>query len=208
MARLSIRTHTAWLAGLGLYSAALLLAETVGSAELARHLCTDIVGPIRFYAVNTSLSASLLGGSALLLVFAATVAPALPRRETVFLRLQALVFLYLALDDRFLLHETAGQLLGVDDAFVLGAVGVGELVLLWRWGAWGTRSVRARRCLVLAGAAFAVMSVLDAWGGRFHGIPRLTLEDLAKTWSAAGLFGFAWDVAAAHPAAAAVRRGA
>lgn len=48
------RKHTgvALFVGAILYSATFLSAEVLGSSQLARSLCTDIVGPIRFSAVN------------------------------------------------------------------------------------------------------------------------------------------------------------
>jgi hypothetical protein len=185
-----------WL-GLLLYSSALVGSELLVGPELARHLCTDIVGPIRLYAINTSLSVALLLGAALLLCFAAAVRSELPRAERRFLCLQAGVLCYLGLDDRFLLHESLGTLLRVDDAFVLLGVGVFELWLLWRYGALSRRSRRARRALAGAAAAFGVMTCLDAFLHDARGIPRLTLEDGAKVWCAACLFAFAWEVAAA-----------
>lgn len=194
MASLRLRT-VSWL-GLGLYSLVLVAIEAGGRADLARHLCSDIAGPIRFWAVNTSLSVGLLLGSALLLLFTAATQPQLPRRERRFRWLQALVFAYLAFDDRFMVHESLGVLLHIEDAFVLVVVGVLELVLLWRYGALRTRSPRARRYLILASFAFAAMSFIDAFFNDAHGIPRLTLEDGSKAWCAAFLFAFAWEVSA------------
>lgn len=182
---------------LGVYAAGLVAIEAFWSADLARQLCSDVNGPIRLYALNTTLSAGLLFGAALLLAFAASAGGARPRRERSFLWLQAAVFFALAADDRFLLHESVGVKLGIDDAFVLAAAGVLELVLLAGLADLRSRPARVRRSIVFAGASFAVMVVIDACADRLAALPRLTLEDSAKTCGAAWLFAFAWDVARA-----------
>ena len=178
-----------------LYSGALVGIELLGSAELARHLCTDIVGPSRLFALNTSLCAGMLLGAAVLLWFAAHIG-AIPPTDRLYFRLQALLFLYLGVDDRFLLHETWGRLLRIDDALILLALGVAQLALLWRLGRLRARSRAARLYLLGAGVAFGVMVVVDGFAAQLAELPRLTLEDGAKAWGAALLLAFAWELSA------------
>ena len=57
-----------WLlfASLGLYSVALIGIELCTSQDYVRHYVSDVEGPVRFYAVNTTLSVFLLWATALL----------------------------------------------------------------------------------------------------------------------------------------------
>jgi hypothetical protein len=183
------------LALLVLYSGALVGIELLWSAELARHLCTDIVGPTRLFALNTSLCSGMLLSAAVLLWFAARVGD-VPPSDRRYFRLQALLFAYLGVDDRFLLHETWGRILRIDDALVLLALGVAQLGLLWRLGRLRARSRAARLYLVGAGVAFGVMVVIDGFAAHLSALPRLTLEDGAKAWGAGLLLAFAWELSA------------
>lgn len=182
------------LVGIAAYALTLVGLELSGQRDLVRQICNDVVGPSRAYALNTSLCAGLLGGAALLLLFAASVAEAAHDRR--YFRLQAAVFAYLALDDRFLLHETLGRVLAIDDALIILTLGVLQLVLLATLARLRSRSAAARSCLWGAGAAFAVMVAADFWDERLAAWPRLSIEDGAKAWGAGLLLGYAWELAA------------
>lgn len=185
-----------WAAlGLVVYSLALLSAEWVGGPPLARDLCGDFLGMTRFHGVNTTLSVFLLSAGALLLVF--TVATrVVDRRERRYFLAQAALLGWLAVDDRFLVHETLGERTGVPDALILFASGLVQLGVLWRMARLPERSARARRLLLAAAGAFALMCVVDATQHAFDWPGRMTTEDLAKTWGCACLFGFVWSVCA------------
>lgn len=177
-----------------LYGLTLVGLELSGHRDLTRQICNDVVGPSRVYALNTSLCAGLLGGAALLLLFAASVAESsLDRR---YFRLQAALFGYLAMDDRFLLHETLGRVLRIDDALIILALGVVQLVLLATLARLRTRSAAARACLWGAGASFGLMVAADFWDEQLAAWPRLTIEDGAKAWGAALLLAYAWELGA------------
>lgn len=177
------------------YSVALLSAELLGGEALARDLCGDLLGMTRFHGVNTTLSVFLLGSGALLLVFTQATR-VVDRRERRYFQAQAALLAWLAVDDRFLVHETLGERTGVPDALILFASGLVQLGVLWRMARLPERSVRARRLLFWAAGAFALMCAVDATQHAFPWPGRMTTEDLAKTWGCACLFGFVWSVCA------------
>ncbi len=188
------RWHVGGLLGLLGYSIAILFAEGTGGQSQARRYLTDIdvQGPL--YGVNTSLCSWLLVGTALIFLLAIYVSRlhASGRRKQTFFLLQAMFFLYLALDERFLFHEELGGWLRVRDAYIILALGLAEIVVLVTWGGVLTMAPRARRWLWCAAVFFAVMVFVDAL------LPssllfRLSAEDLSKTWAIACLFCFALE---------------
>lgn len=187
----------AFLLALSLYSAALVAIELQTSQDYVRQYFTDIRGDVFLYAVNTTLSTFLLAGTALLLCFAAFAVPAGQFGRTSWFHLgQAAMFGLLAFDDRFLLHETLGYRLEVDDHYVLlvwaalqGALlGLGRASCVTIWTA----------VLFAAGCAFfALMLAFDALVPHDM-VLRLSIEDLAKSWGAALFLGAAWFAARFH----------
>ena len=181
--------------GLVAYSLALFCAEWVGGLPLARDLCGDILGMTRLHGINTTLSVFLLGSAALLLVFTLATR-VVDRRERRYFQAQAALLAWLAIDDRFLVHETLGERTGVPDALILFASGLVQLGLLWWMARLPERTARARRLLLGAAGAFALMCAVDATQDAFVWPGRMTTEDLAKTWGGACLFGFVWSICA------------
>ena len=185
------------LACLMLYSAWLLGLELSASQAQVRPYFSDLGGDEPLFGVNTTLSASLLGGAALLMAFAA-LSHARPGR--MFLCSQAGLFALLAADDRFQLHERIGWRLGVSDHYVLLTWAVAELAflaVLYR----PTLVSRRAAALFMAGTAlFGIMFVIDAFVPAAAPM-RLSAEDLAKAWGAAMFFGFGWEMARHHLAA-------
>lgn len=183
---------SAWIALL-LYSAALLLVERSGGQEAARWYFTDLDAGGAFYGINTSICTGLLLGSALVFFLTRRVSDVAAggARARAFYSSQVLIFLYLALDERLMLHERLGLWFGVGDAWILLA-GTLELAALWCWGELPQRGRAAIAWLLGAGAFFGVMMLVD--GALPSGLHfRLSVEDLSKTWSAACLFGFALE---------------
>ncbi|MFT4540061.1 MAG: hypothetical protein ACI835_002510 [Planctomycetota bacterium] len=180
---------------LALYSLGLLYVELTGGQAAVRPYVTDIMGEVRFYAIHTSLSVGVLAACAGLNVL---IVGLLRRaqatwRDYAFHTTQVLVFAYLACDDRFLIHEELGSRFNFEDALFLAAIGLFELVIIWRWGRLADRSPTARRILVMACAGFAAMIVIDAF------LPselmfRLALEDLCKLWAGTLLLLFHWEL--------------
>ncbi|MEM1211345.1 MAG: hypothetical protein AAGI68_03510 [Planctomycetota bacterium] len=192
-----MKISTPLVLGLALvpYSVAMLVTELMTSQDYARLFFTDLEGPIMLYGVNTTLAVALFWGTGLLCAVAIYLrgdGSPWATRAGRFLCLQVLLFAYLGLDDRFLIHERIDRKTGFNNALVLVIVGVAQLAtLFWYRKEWD--SPAARRWLILAAGLFVVMSVLDALAPPLM-VLRLSLEDLCKTWSAFFLFLFGCEM--------------
>lgn len=190
-----LSTRRVGAALVALYSAALLLLEWRTTQQEVRPYFTDLEGPVLFYGVNTTLSVALLWGTGLLCTVALFLRgeerPWLSRGGR-FLLSQIAFFAALGLDDRFMIHERMGGIVGFNDAWLLLATGVAELLLLlWYRSQWN--SPAARRWLLGAALSFGVMTVVDGLIPAER-VLRLSVEDLSKTWSGFFLFLFGWEL--------------
>jgi hypothetical protein len=182
---------------LAAYSLALLVLEATTSQATVRPYFSDIGEDQPLFAVNTTISASLLAGAALLMLFAAlSTSSHGSRREGRFLLSQAALFGFLAADDRFQLHERIGWRLGIPDHYVLF---VWALLAALALAALHPPSPPRRAvALYMAGASlFAAMFVIDAFAPAEAAL-RLSIEDLCKVWGAAMFFAFGWIAARHH----------
>lgn len=190
----------AWLFALllAVYSIVLGVIELRTSQDFVRHFFTDIEGEVLFHAVNTTLSAGLLGGAALLLAFASlSGGETVGARARSFLLSQSAMFGLLALDDRFQLHERIGYRLGVADHYVMLVWAATELALLALFCRPQFVTVRMAALFVAGTGCFGLMLVFDALVPHDM-VLRLSIEDLAKAWGAALFFAFAWVAAQFH----------
>ncbi len=183
------------------YSLVLIVIEVRTSQDHVRHYFTDIEGPVRLFAINTTLSAFLLWACALIFCVVLLVirGAAGKGRERRFCVSQIAIFGYLGADDRFLLHEQLSDLVPLHDTMILVGVGLLEAAALAWWGDLMNRSGRARFYLALAAILFLAMAAIDAF------LPseltlRLSFEDLSKVWAALFLFLFSWEVLESHAA--------
>jgi hypothetical protein len=155
------------------------------------------------FGINTTLSAVLLWGVAIVsllsLLFLRT--GGVESRARMFFLAQIGIFTYLGLDERFMLHERLGGRLQVEDTWILVAVGLVEVAVLWFLGDLKQRSVRARAYLLVAGVLFCLMAFIDAFLPSVLPL-RLSFEDLTKMWSSAFLFLFAFQIFAERTASA------
>ena len=180
---------------LSLYCAVLIFLEIRVSQEFVRNFFTDIEGSVHFYAVNTSLSVCLLLSTAV--IFAASLASVYHttnnRRQILFYRSQILFFGYLALDDRFLIHEKIRYILNTNDIFILLTLGIVEILLIVILGDYNGWNNKIRNNLIRAAFCFAIMVAIDTFYPS-QMVPRLSLEDLSKTWANTFLFLFSWEI--------------
>jgi hypothetical protein len=194
-----------WLifTALGVYTLVVAAVEFFISPTAVRHFLTDIVstcpdyGHLPFFAINTSLSAFFLwAGAVLFLVAWRCLTPAeTGGREELFLFSQVVIFFYLGCDDLFIMHEGLSDQLGFKDWMFFGILGCLEAAALLFWGRIFCRGRKALLDIVLAGGFFTLMLMVDTvlpYGFPMH----LSIEDLAKLWSAFFLFKFAWDTCA------------
>lgn len=184
-----------WISVLTAYCVILIVLEIKVSQQFVRNFFTDIEGPVPFYAVNTTLSVLLLFGTALMFaVCLVCLQPKVKNKTQVnFYRSQILIFGYLACDDRFLLHEKIGAVLGIQDALILLGLGMLEILLILTWGNFSQWNQPTKNNLYKAAICFAVMVAIDSLLPR-EMIPRLSLEDLTKTWANIFLFLFSWSI--------------
>lgn len=184
-----------FLGSLAVYSAWLIGLEMRTSQAEVRPYFADIEGEVPLFAVNTTLSASLLAGAALLMLFAAVAGGQASRgHHRAFLLSQSGIFGLLAADDRFQLHERIGWRLEIGDHYVLLTWGLAEAAALAAFCRPAFLNPRAAALFVAGGALFALMLALDALAPADARL-RLSAEDLAKTWAAAMFFGFGWETA-------------
>ena len=180
---------------LAIYSVILISLEINVSQEYVRNFFTDIEGDVALYAVNTSLSVLLLLGTSFIFII---VLKTLPKEESskkriLFYRSQVMLFAYLGLDDRFLIHEYIGYVFKINDAFIFIGLGILEIILILAYNDYQHWSIRTKKYLLLA-AAFSILMILIDGAFPREIVPRLSLEDLSKTWANAFIFMFAWSI--------------
>ena len=194
---------------LSVYSMALVISEMAVSRDFARYFFTDIINPplfdsaitinsdfskgffIRFFGVNTTLCMLLLWSSGLL--FACLFFISNLKKVKTFALIQMLIFWYLALDERFMIHEFLGIVVKINDAFILLTIGIVELIVLWRWRNVWRKAKYSGTLLSFAAFFFFIMVLIDAFI-HSHSLPRLAAEDLSKTWACFCLLFFSVSV--------------
>jgi hypothetical protein len=194
------------LIALIIYSIAMIGIEVSTSQDYVRRYFTDIGHPYKqgffaapdskviFFAVNTSLSAFLLGCSGVILLFASFAAPRPPRNQTRLYAAQAFILLYLSMDDRFMFHERIGAAVGLRSSVILliaGAVNLAVYIFYFRPEYF---SPRMAKVLVVAGGFFFGSMILDVFAPHYM-VARLSSEDLLKTWAGFWLLTFSWEAA-------------
>jgi hypothetical protein len=172
-----------FIVALSIYSGVLLALEFFNSQAYVRNYFTDIIGPVKFYAINTSISVFFLWGTGLLFFVALSFLGANSDYKDKLLFLsQGLVFGYLGMDDRFCLHEAIGNKIHLSDHYVLlfvGGVEVGLLLLLgWKY----LQKPRVLVPLVGGSILFGLMTIVDGFFP-LEMVLRLSMEDLLKTWA-------------------------
>lgn len=182
---------------LAAYSLCLVGREMSSSQAQVRPYFSDIGSETALFGVNTTLSVALLGGAALLLLFAATAGDRQRDSSRLFLLSQAALFAFLAADDRFQLHERIAWRLGVGDHYVTLAWAIAELGLLAALWRPTLLPLHVTFLFLAGGAMFVVSFLVDALAGADTWL-RLSVEDLAKTWGAAMFFNFGWETARFH----------
>jgi len=184
---------------LTIYSVALLYAELKFSQDYVRNYFTDITGPVRFYAVNTTLTTFLLWAIALIFYISMICVDEVDskKKTLIFYTSQIFLFLYLGLDERFGIHEGLGVITGIEDGFIVLGFGLLEIGLLGCLGDLGKRPRRVKLYLYVAAALFAIMVLIDVFLPP-RTILRLSIEDLSKTWAGVFLFMFALEICYGH----------
>ena len=173
---------------LTLYSIGILTVEYVSGQSAVRHYVTDIDATGLFYGINTTISTVLLVLCAYNFWLCFRVSSIGPNHSfpAIFYLLQILVFTYLALDERFMLHERAAFVLGFHDGILLVTVGLFQLFVLYKFEALKKDSP-GFKLLLTSAILFAIMLLIDAAGDSIRPL-RLSIEDLCKLWAIFVLF--------------------
>jgi hypothetical protein len=184
-----------WLLLLIAYSLILIFTEIKTSQDYVHYFYADIEGEVPFYAINTSLAVALMLATSLMFKVNSVLLSFEKSKVTQrkFYLSQACFFCYLALDDRFLIHEKLGYILGINDAFIILSLGLAEIAFILTWGNYQQWKESTKSYLFKAAICFAIMVIMDGFFPQ-EVVLRLSLEDLSKTWANVFLFLFAWDI--------------
>jgi len=178
---------------LAIYSVLLVFVEIWTTQDYVRNYFTDISGPVFFYAVNTSLSVILFFATALMFSICLVMSDKVANQtiEQKFYISQIFLFVYLGLDDRFLIHDLVLPHIGINGDYVLAVLAVLEGVILLKLGNVLNKNKSTKTYFFLAVLFGFLMFIADLL------LPsdlvlRLSMEDLCKTWTAFFLLLFAW----------------
>jgi len=178
---------------LAIYSIMLIFVELWTTQEYVRNYFTDISGPVFFYAVNTSLSVILFFATALMFSICLVMSEKVPNLtiEQKFYISQVVLFVYLGLDDRFLIHDLVLPHVGINGDYVLAVLAVLEGMILLKLGNVLNKNKPTKTYFFLAVLFGLLMFIADLL------LPpelvlRLSMEDLCKAWTAFFLLLFAW----------------
>ncbi len=186
---------------LAIYSIALFWIDVQWGQDQVRGFFSDIITgtdhPLvyrAFFGINTTLVVLMLTGSALLFFVCIGCSPqqSIKRKTLLFQSSQVLFFLYLACDERLLIHEKLASIFGFEDSFFILGLGLVELALLIFMGEVMKQSWKIKGWLFSVCLFFGLMVLVDMFlPERMSG--RLALEDLSKIWAVAFLFTYAWQ---------------
>jgi len=180
---MNLRIATAFI--LLVYSLILLSLEFQHGQEYVRPYFTDLHGSVFLYGINTSFTAFLLLACALLFFISSSLLNS-PIQKW-FCYSQMFIFIYMGLDDRFLVHEMIGRLLHKNDAWTLLIMGGLEVLFLLFLGKFFSMPRKIQALLLIAAGLFGLMVYVDVRGAE-DGFLRLSVEDLLKSWSVFFLF--------------------
>jgi hypothetical protein len=157
--------------------------------DYVRHYLTDLKGPVLFYGVQTAITTVLMvliSYNFILTYFFAKNIPTQPNNFRLFFLSQALVFLYLAIDERFMIHERIAYVLNIHDAIPLLSVAIYQLLVFLYYKDYCKTLIYWNSPIVLGSICFAIMISIDAFASS-NAVLRLSFEDLFKLW---GIFFF------------------
>lgn len=173
-----------------LYSIIIFGLELISGQQYVREYLDDIKGEVIFYGINTTINTILLTIISYTFILCKVNYMQLNKGKKSFLPflvLQFTVFLYLAIDERFIVHERIGYILGIADEYLLVLIGVFELIILYKWNELNWTNNLKSYALYFGGLFFGIMILIDYFGGQ-NTIMRLSLEEISKTWAIFFLF--------------------
>ena len=180
---------------LTVYSVIIIMLEMQFGQTYVRQYLSDIEGDVVFFAVNTTLTTVflvLIAYNFILCLIFHGKEKRMDQKLFLFLVCQSLLFLFLAMDERFMIHERIGYYLGFNDAYLLASIGIFELALLFSFEQLRWQRTLKTYALYLGGFFFGIMILIDAFGAT-NAVLRLSFEDLAKTWAIFFLFIYSFE---------------
>lgn len=178
------------------FSVVILSLEFNYGQDYVRHYLTDIEGPVLFFGLQTTITTILLViisyNFALAFRYAKVTSEA-PKHMRFFFLSQILVFMYLAVDERFMFHERIAYILGIHDALFLFSIAVGQLVVFLYFWRYCKTLIYWNSPLVLGALCFVAMLFIDAFGAEDARM-RLSSEDLFKLWAIFFFFRYSFKV--------------
>lgn len=172
-----------------LFSIIIITLEFRFGQEYVRHYLTDLKGPVFFYGIQTTITTVLLviiSYNFVLTYFFAKNIPSKPGNFRLFFLAQTLIFLFLAIDERFMIHERLAFFLNIHDAIPLLTIAAFQLLIFLYYRDYCKSLVYWSSPIVLGSICFAVMIAIDTFAP-LHADLRLSFEDLFKLW---GIFFF------------------
>lgn len=175
-----------------IYSIFIITNEFLFGQSHVREYLTDIKGDVILFGINTTLTtlfSVLIAYNFFLCIvnYKKSEKSFLP-----FLVIQTALFLYLAIDERFMIHEKIGDYLGFNDAILLASIGLFELIILYHYKELNWQKTVKSYTLYLGGLFFGIMILIDAFGDT-NGKLRLSFEDLSKIWAIFFLYIYSFE---------------
>ncbi|MCW5518103.1 hypothetical protein [Muriicola sp. Z0-33] len=175
-----------------IYSFFIIYNEFLFGQLHVRQYLTDIKGDVILFGINTTFTTIFLVLIAYNFFLCTVNYKKSEKSDLPFFVFQTALFLYLAIDERFMIHESLGYHLGFKDAFLLVSIGLFELIILYYYKELNWKKTVKSYALYLGGLFFGIMILIDTFGAK-NGILRLSFEDLSKTWAIFFLFIYSFE---------------
>jgi hypothetical protein len=175
-----------------IYSIFIIANELLFGQQHVREYLTDIKGDVILFGINTTLTTLFLVLIAYNFFLCAINYKKSENSFLLFFILQTSIFLYLAIDERFMIHERIGGYLRLNDAYLLASIGLFELIILYHFKELNWQKTVKSYALYLGGMFFGIMVLIDAFGAKYAEL-RLSFEDLSKTWAIFFLFIYSFE---------------
>jgi hypothetical protein len=178
-----------------LYSSFIVLTEFFQGQDAVRHYVTDIKGEAPFHGVNTTLTTIILVLTAYNfgLSFLKLNSDTKKHNKTLlFAATQFFIFLILAFDERFMLHESIGDYFGRGYSLFHMVIALIELGVFMYCKQIKWPETKGDYYLIIGGFLFVIMTIIDSFGAS-RGLMRLSLEDISKFWAIAFLFMYSYQ---------------
>lgn len=190
---------------LTIYTVVMIAIDASQTRDFVRIFFTDIGMPYKEgafaradghigYGLNTSLSCFFFSSAGVVMMFAALAGRSPFDQGDLLFLLQGSIFIYLAADDRFLIHERVGRQLGIYSSLVVFFAIVINATIYALYARLGYFNQAMILRLAVAGSIAVLATGVDFFMPLDFPV-RLSVEDLLKVWAAFCFLLFAWETA-------------